>query len=143
MGVDSYGFLVYGVPIRMKQTSHPKTVTRYHEITGKPYERLVPDYAQFIGDTDCEFDVTRFGDDEHTALVEGNKLFDTDSVGYFGIQLGQVDPKRGEVVTINETEAKLARRQFRDLALKHFEDDAETWRVIMANANLHLIGTEH
>ncbi len=139
MGVDYTTSLVYGAVIKMKRV--PTKVTRYHEVTGEPYQKTVNDYEYVVGDTDIVFDRDAIPDELHDQLCDDQKMFLTDQNGYFGIRLATVDPAYGESAAINTAMLESAEREFGQLVADTFQDQHPTLRTtLLANGQLTLVG---
>lgn len=139
MGVSYYGVLAFATPLKMR--SARKKVTRYHEVTGKPYEKEVQEYAVFIGDTEIEFDTDRIPEDKWDDLCDSQKWFNADGLGYFGIPLATVDPNYSEVEAINMTRLKEAETDYVKLVLDVFGNGNDPFvKALLVNGELNLFG---
>lgn len=132
MGVSYYASLVYGVPYAYDST--PKTVTRYNEITGKPYPKTVghsrrvfkvvgtPDFPEIPDELHDEFiDLYIHGGDE----------------GFVGTSFGTVDPNYGEHVDVNLKELEQLQARFESMCDTYFPDLAD---ILKQEGRLMLVG---
>lgn len=140
MGVDYTASLVYGAVIKMKRV--PTEVTRYHEVTGELYKKMVNDYKYVVGDTDIVFARDAIPDELHDQLCDDQKMFLTDQNGYFGIPLATVDPAYGEEsIAVSTAMLEAAERDFGQLVSDTFQDRHPTLRTtLLANGQLTLVG---
>ena len=139
MGVDYTTSLVYGAVIKMKRV--PTKVTRYHEVTGEPYQKMVNEYEYVVGDTDIVFTRDDIPDELHDQLCDDQKMFLTDQNGYFGIRLATVDPAYGESAAINTAMLQSAEKEFMKLVEDTFmESNRPLMTTLLANGQLTPVG---
>ena len=113
MGVDYTTSLVYGVAVKMKQI--PITVTRYHEVTGEPYEKTIHKYKYVVDNTDMVFPQNDFSDELIDQLEDDQNMSLGVQNGYFGIPLASVDPAYGDLATITTDAVNDAEKAFEQL----------------------------
>ena len=138
MGVDYTTSLVYGVAVKMKQI--PITVTRYHEVTGKPYEKTIHKYKYVVDNTNIIFPQNDFSDELIDQLEDDQNMSLGVQNGYFGIPLASVDPAYGDLATITTDAVNDAEKAFEQLVADTFPDHPQRRNVLLSNGQLILIG---
>ena len=138
MGVDYTASLVYGVPIKMKRI--PVQVTRYHEVTGEPYEKTIYKYKHVVGDNIVVFSQNNISDVLYKKLRDDQKVILEDQNGYFGIRLASVDPAYGESETITADAVTDAKQAFKQLVTDTFPDHPVLQDELLSNGQLILTG---
>ena len=137
MGVDYTTSLVYGIPFTMNRI--PITVTRYREVTGKPYEKTIYKYKHAVGDV-VVFLQNHLPDELYEQLCDDKKIILKKQNGYFGIRLASVNPAYAESVTITTDMLEDAEKAFEQLVADTFPDHPQRRNVLLSNGQLLLTG---
>ena len=138
MSVDYTTSLVYGVAVKMKQI--PITVTRYHEVTGKPYEKTIHKYKYVVDNTNIIFPQNDFSDELIDQLEDDQNMSLGVQNGYFGIRLASVNPAYAESVTITTDMLEDAEKAFEQLVADTFPEHPQRRNVLLSNGQLLLTG---
>lgn len=124
--------LIYGVPLKLNEIVNH--VTRYNEVTGKPYQKENYTYARalVVGEREILYDFSNVDEDN----IE---LFNEDGAGdgVFGVEIASVDPQDFELIGISELKIPASAQKFKDAVDEIFPADAGD---IKEHARLYLMG---
>lgn len=110
MGVYTSTFLVAGVELDGRVVQ--KTITKYHEDTGQPYQNIVSDLGWYAGDT--LIDTSRMDDSARDKFLHGSSV--DDRCRLFGVAveltdedgpIAELPPPERQVAMLAEASAEL------------------------------------
>jgi hypothetical protein len=132
--------LLYGIPLEEEEHVTKKSVTRYHETTGEPYQKDDSEttYVTVVKGTSISVEDDGFINE---ALMENDMFHGYNGPRFIGIRIANADPREDEAVDVSfDTVDNETLRFDLQLMLSKYFDPAQV-EEMMKHAGLFLYGS--
>ena len=137
MGVYTTAYFLYAIPLGEENHVTKKSVTRFNETTGDPYQKDVSETKSVtvVKGTSLSVEENGFINEE---LMDNEMFHGYNGPRFIGIELGEADPNNDEAVKITPINMETLQFDLRLMLSKYF--DPEQVEKMMKHAGLFLYG---